>query len=98
MHRVALSSASSGTVVQVDTLVSSGEPYTVRLQISPDGRCAVALNGKPLCCSPLSGPVDVPYRVTLQGKTTGNRVSVGPVEAWEGVRGDVDWSALNRRP
>jgi hypothetical protein len=96
MHRVRVNTSSFGTTIPVDPLFSTGKPYVVRLQVFPDGRCAIALNGKPLWRSPLSGPVDVPCRVALLGKSTGNRVSVGPVEAWEGVRGDVDWSALNQ--
>jgi hypothetical protein len=96
MHRVRVNTSSSGISIRVDPLVSTGDPYVVRLQLFPDGRCGIALNGKPLWRSPLSRPVDVPFRVAFLGKSTGNRVSVGHVEVWEGVRGDVDWSALNQ--
>jgi hypothetical protein len=97
MHSIGVRGPWSGASVQVDPRVATGEPYTVRLQIFPDGRCGIALDGRPLWRSPLSGPVDVPYRVVLSGKSTGNRVSVGRVEIWEGVRGDVEWSALHHQ-
>jgi Big-like domain-containing protein/WD40 repeat protein len=70
----------------------SGAWNTIRLQLFPDGRCGVAVNGKALALEDASLPLNLPYYAVLEGNSVGNRMLVGPVEVWEGVRDDVDWS------
>jgi hypothetical protein len=41
-------------------------------------------------------PTAVPYRLVLQGKSVGNRMLVGRLEVWEGVKPGVDWAAAPR--
>ncbi|MGH9260233.1 MAG: hypothetical protein ACRD08_10120 [Acidimicrobiales bacterium] len=96
MHQLALATRLAGRTVEVDPMVSSGKPYRVRLQVFPDGRCGFALNGAALWRGGAPLPLDVPYRVVLQGKSVGTRMLAGHVEVWEGVRADVDWDALDR--
>jgi hypothetical protein len=74
----------------------SGRWYTVRLQIFPDGRCGVAVNGKALAIDNASLALDRPYYAVLAGNSLGNRMLVGPVEVWEGVRDGVDWSTAEQ--
>ncbi|HEX9727358.1 MAG TPA: AAA family ATPase [Gemmatimonadales bacterium] len=81
--------------VPVDTSLRSGRWYTLRLQIFPDGRCGVAIDGQPLARSHTPLALDRPFRVHLTGKSVRTRILVGPLEVWEGVRGDVDWSRLD---
>lgn len=83
-----------GGKVRVDSVVPTGDPYKLRLQIFPDGTCGVALNGKPLARTTVSPPLEVPHRVILAGKSLETKMLVGSLEVWEGVRTDVDWTRL----
>jgi DNA-binding SARP family transcriptional activator len=74
-----------------------GNPHRLRVQILPDGRCGVALDGRAMFISRGSVSLDRPFRLVLQGMSHDTRVLVGGVEVWQGVRGDVDWSAVPRR-
>jgi len=83
--------------VPVPRWIASGRWYKVRVQVFPDGRCGYALDGKPLAVSDLPQvPLGRAYRVVLHGNSLGNRMLVGPIEVWNGVRDDVDWTALGR--
>jgi hypothetical protein len=74
----------------------SGRWFTIRLQVLPDGRCGLAVDGKPIALSEALA-LDRPFRVILEGKSVRTRVLVGPLEVWEGVRSDVGWGALQRQ-
>jgi hypothetical protein len=80
--------------VQLEAKYRTGEWFTVRIQVFPDGRCGFAINGRPLWVSENDLPIDRPFRVALEGKSYHTRLLVGPLQVWEGVRGDVDWSAV----
>jgi PAS domain S-box-containing protein len=83
--------------VSVPPWLLSGRWYRVRVQVFPDGRCGYALNGKTLAVSERpTVPLSPAYRIVLHGNSLGNRMLVGPVEAWSGVRNDVDWLAADR--
>ena len=72
----------------------SGTWFRLRIQLLPDGRCAFALNGRPIGIG--ATPVDrsLHYRVMLHGSSHRTRVLAGPVRVWSGVPGDIDWAAL----
>lgn len=74
-----------------------GRWYRVQVQLFPDGRCGVAVDGRPVWVSGTALPLDRPFRVVLQGNSAGTRMLFGPVEVWEGVRGDVDWRVVGGR-
>jgi hypothetical protein len=76
----------------------TGSWYAIRLQIFPDGRCGLAINGKPIRIANDQIDTDRRRRLLLWGNSLGNRMLVGPVKVWEGVPGNVDWSALDRPP
>jgi hypothetical protein len=84
----------AGHVVQVRAGLEAGEPYRVRIQLFPDGTCGVALDGQPLVRSEAPTFSDVPDRLVISGSSLGTRMLVGPLEVWEGVRTDIDWSTL----
>lgn len=75
-----------------------GRWYRVRVQLFPDGRCGVAVDGRPVWVSGSTLPLDRPFRVVLHGNSAGTRMLFGPLEVWEGVRGDVDWRLVGARP
>jgi hypothetical protein len=58
----------------------------------------MALDGRPVWVSSATLPLHLPIRIHLWGNTAGTRMLVGPLEAWEGVRGDVDWRLVARDP
>jgi WD40-like Beta Propeller Repeat len=75
----------------------SGRWLRVRVQLLPDGRCAVAIDGRPRAIIASHLPLDRPYRIDLKGKSVGTKILVGPLEVWQGVKPGVDWLALDRR-
>ncbi len=83
-------------VMRVARAIQSGRPYLLRLQLFPDGRCGFALNRKPLWIGNSTIPLDAPYRVVLQGKSVGNKMLVGRLKVWEGVKPGVNWAAAPR--
>lgn len=70
----------------------AGAPHRLRIQIFPDGRCGVALDGRAMFVSHSSVSLDRPFRLVLSGMSHHTRVLVGAVDVWRGVRPDVDWS------
>jgi hypothetical protein len=98
LSRLGLSAGLAYRIVAADPILRSGSWYKVRIQIFPDGRCGIALDGEPLWRGESQLSLDRPYRVLLLGKSVRTTILVGPLELWEGVRGDVDWSTLDRQP
>lgn len=86
-----------GDTLPLPKWVDSGKWYSVVAQIFPDGRCGVAVEGKPLMISHTTIPPSDRYWVVVDGNSVGNRMLVGPLRVWTGVRSDLDWAALNRR-
>ncbi len=83
----------------------NGRWHRIRLQLLPDGRCALAIDGRPIGArrgrTPAS-PSGVFVHVIGNSRFDG-RLVVGPLEAWSGVRGGVDWTLVDtdttiRRP
>jgi DNA-binding SARP family transcriptional activator len=70
--------------------------HTVTIQTFPDGRCAFGLDGKPVAMSTTSMSRGRPLRVTITGQSVGTHIEIGAVEAWQGLRPDIDWNQLPR--
>ena len=73
--------------------IGQGVPTRVRLQVMPDGRCGVALDGVPLSLQPAFTHLDS-MRVILQGSSVGTRMLVGTITVRRGVPTDVDWNRV----
>jgi DNA-binding SARP family transcriptional activator len=69
-------------------------PTHIRLQVFPDGRCGVAVNGVPLFESERRIPHPDSMIVVLQGNSVATKVLVGKVSVRKGVPGDISWNAL----
>lgn len=69
--------------------------YRVRLQILPDGRCAVAVNGVAVWLASAPMRLDRPLRLLLGYSSEGTRLLHGSLEVWQGVRTDIDWAELD---
>lgn len=82
--------AMADTSYRIDT----GAWYRVRLQVFPDDRCGIAINGRAVVLHRSHGPGDVPVLPIIQGSSVGTRVLVGRVVIREGTPADIDWTAL----
>jgi hypothetical protein len=97
LRRLGMSSGIRNAWRPAPPLVTTGRPYTLRIQIFPDGRCGFALNGEPLAV--LGPPLSFArrFRVRLEGNSYETQMAAGPVEIWQGVRDDIDWAAFEAR-
>jgi hypothetical protein len=95
---LALRTGVQGATVALPRANLEGRWYRVRIQVFADGRCGVAVDGRPVWVSGSAIRLNRPFHVVLQGNSAGTRMLVGPVEVWEGVRGDVDWRLVGARP
>lgn len=66
--------------------------WRLRLQVLPDGRCGVAVNGRVVWLSEDIIPLDRPFWLRLGDASQGAVLLHGPLEVWTGVRTDIDWS------
>jgi hypothetical protein len=64
----------------------------LRVQIFPDGRCGVAVNGRVVWVSTVPIPLDGQFRLWLGDEAFDRRILHGPLQLWTGVRTDVDWA------
>jgi len=96
--RIAVNAGTSSLVDLGPTadLLRSGAWWTLRLQILPDGRCGIAINGQVVWLSPESIPLDGEFRLRLGDESAGTRLLHGPLQVWTGVRTDIDWSTQPR--
>jgi hypothetical protein len=74
----------------------TGAWFQVRVQILPDGRCGVAVNGVALSVSQARVIPDTAVRALIYGNSKDAKVLVGPVVIRSGVPADVDWSRPTR--
>ena len=91
-HSISLSTAGYGENIGLDTAILSGRWFRLALQILPDGRCAAAVNGRPIWLSPIRIRTDEPFTLMLGYASDQTRVLHGALEAWTGVRSGIDWS------
>ncbi|MBI5600165.1 MAG: AAA family ATPase [Gemmatimonadetes bacterium] len=94
---VLLAYAQPALVFDARTL-AGGQPWRVRIQVLPDGRCGVALNEQPLTISVQRFDPDVPMLLVTYGNSWRSRMLLGPVTIREGVPGDIDWTVLGSTP
>ena len=81
----------------VDSSLGNGRWFRVRVQIFPDGRCGVALDGVPLWRPRRALKLDRPFAINLGNQSSGTKVLHGQLEVWQGVRNDIPWNDLGQR-
>lgn len=81
-----------GAVVETaaPTWMRDGERYRVRIQLFPDGRCGVAINGKAVGVSSVPGR-DSTARIVIDGSSVGTSMLVHGVVLRRGVPSDIRW-------
>ena len=72
----------------------AGTWFQARVQVFPDGRCGVAVNGVAVAMSQARAIPDRAVRALIFGNSKDTKVLVGPVVARSGVPPDVDWSRV----
>ncbi len=83
------------SAIPVEDRFFRGEPFKVRVQLFPDGRCGVAIDGRALRIVPTEITGVDSYRLIIGGKSVHTQLLVGALEMWEGVKPDIDWRKAN---
>ena len=78
--------------------LARGTPWHIRIQVLPDGRCGVALNGRAAVMSNQRFDPGVPLLLLTYGSSWHSRMLLGPVTISEGVPGDIDWTVIGNGP
>jgi hypothetical protein len=78
-----------------DPAWSRGQPFVIRVQVFPDGRCGVAIDGRARWISAPEAWSDSAY-VDLRSNAWRTRALVGHVTVWTGVPPGVDWNIPRR--
>ncbi len=74
--------------------LSRGGWYTVLLQVFADGRCGLAIDGRPIGIARRQLTLPDSASVIIQGNSVGTRILVGDVTLGRGVNAEVDWSKI----
>ncbi|HEU4988846.1 MAG TPA: AAA family ATPase [Gemmatimonadaceae bacterium] len=74
---------------------ADGHWFRVRVQLFSDGRCGVAIDGRPVAIVPVGPPPTTRYVGVIDGASYHTRILTGPVEIWTGVKPGVDWLAFD---
>jgi hypothetical protein len=83
-------------ILQVPPSVATGRWIRIRLQILPDGRCGLALDGQARAILDRRVLLGDSATVLIHSYSHHTRILVGRLELWTGVRRDVDWNAVER--
>ncbi len=83
-----------GSSVKAPPDLRSGRWFTVRLQLFPDGRCGLAIDGSPAALSRPQNLKGSTGRAFIDGRSYHTHILAGHLEIFTGVRRDMDWSAL----
>jgi hypothetical protein len=72
--------------VPVEAVYRSGKPYRVVVQLFPDGRCSVSLDGRIVGSAPGAPISRAGYRLVLYGSSVDTQISAGRLAMWSGIR------------
>jgi len=82
--------------VPVPSALGDGAWHLMRLQLFPDGRLGVAIDGVPVGITAVPARLDRPFRAVISGQSHRTRMLVGGVNIWTGVRDDIDWRTVRQ--
>ncbi|MHB1312783.1 MAG: AAA family ATPase, partial [Gemmatimonadaceae bacterium] len=77
--------------------IRGGDWVWEEVQMLPDGRCGVAVDGQAMLLSRVRQPVTAPMEVLLSGQSHGTRMLVDTIEVYAGVLHPEWWLALDLR-
>ena len=87
---IGLGSGESTRAIRRPDLLN-GSIHRIRIQIFPDGRCGLAIDGRAVGIINGELPPGERYWLLIQGNSADAKVLVGRVELWQGAKTDVDW-------
>ncbi|HEY4302850.1 MAG TPA: AAA family ATPase [Gemmatimonadaceae bacterium] len=87
--------APGGVTLDAPTSMYTGRPFRMVLQVFPDGRCGVALDGKVVWSGGMF--LERRVRVTLAGNTVNTSLLVGRVRVGQGIAAGVQWRPGRQR-
>ena len=90
---IGLATGNVGGQIPMRSNWRSGAWYTLRLQIFPDGRCGIAIDGTPLAIGQMPDGVRN-ARLAMWGNSVGTTMAIGRVRIRTGVAPDVDWKQI----
>jgi hypothetical protein len=90
--------ASTVATVPVHPDLRHGATHRFRLQLFPDGWCAIAVDGRPVFASDsrVMSSMSRPLRLFIYATSDGPPVRVHRAQVWTGVRSDIDWTAVRQ--
>jgi len=88
---LAVSAGGEDFTVVVTPTLGDGRWFRLRLQVLPDGRCGVAVEGRVVWRSSLSVVHEGPMALVIGGASVGTRVWHGRLRVWQGVDPEVGW-------
>jgi hypothetical protein len=78
--------------------LARGLPVHVRIQLLPDGRCGIAMDGQRPSISDTRTPGTDSLTVLIAGNSVNTRLLVGPLTIRSGVPAGVDWTQARHIP
>ncbi len=89
---VLLSAGGEAVYAPVSPTLANGSPWVLTLQLLPDGRCGVAVNGNAMQVSMAEVSASVSRHLIVDGQSVRTRLLVENIEVWRGVKNDIDWT------
>jgi DNA-binding SARP family transcriptional activator len=78
--------------------LGEGRWHRLRMQLLPDGRLGLAIDGVPVGRTPTPIPLDREFRLVINGYSHDTQMLTGDLALWTGVPDDVDWRVLDGLP
>jgi hypothetical protein len=88
--------AGVGRTVSLPSAMADGRWTRVRLQVFPNGRCGVAIDGVARAIVNRRASLGDSAILLIQSYSHRTRILVGPLEVWTCVRRDVNWDVVER--
>lgn len=89
-RQILMSTPAGDPVLPAPPVVPTGRWFSVVLQLFPDGRCGLAIDGQPLSVS-APGLFAQTVQVKLAGRSVETRILLGSLRVSEGVAPEVRW-------
>ncbi len=94
-RRLSTGAGTSVGHIPVDPAIGDGRWMRFRVQLFEDGRCGVALDGRPVWRSRRAIDLGGAFAVRIGYASSETQVLHGPITVWQGVRDDVQWELLD---
>jgi hypothetical protein len=97
MRLMGMSESNSNHEFVAPPVVARGEWHWEEVQLLPDGRCGVAVNGQPALLSSRRQPMTMPLEANISGQSHRTVILIDSVEVYRGVLHPQWWVAIDLR-